>query len=95
MFTSTSPQPRKNHTTAQERRELRRKLPAIDERQRYPIQPDALAYLDCSRKTFYEDVKAGRIRLIKVGRRSYVPGSELVRLSQVPAACARRDVHRL
>lgn len=88
MSTANTPQPRKAHTTAQERRELRRTLPAIDERQRYPIQPDALAYLDCSRKTFYEYVKAGRIRLIKVGRRSYAPGSELVRLSQVPEASA-------
>jgi hypothetical protein len=84
MSTATDAQPRKGHTTAIERRELRRTLAPIDANARYPVDL-ALVYLDCSRRQFYADVKAGRIRLIKVGRRSYAPGSELVRLSTVPA----------
>jgi hypothetical protein len=84
MSTRVHAQPCKGHTTAIERRELRRTLAPIDPNARYPIEL-ALVYLDCSRKQFYADVKAGRIRLIKFGRRSYAPGSELVRLSTVPA----------
>lgn len=55
-------------------------LPPLDPAQRYSI-PEGIAYLRSSRKTFYDDVKAGRIRLIKDGRRSYVHGSELIRRS--------------
>lgn len=46
--------------------------------QRYTV-PEAIAYLRSSRKTFYDEVKAGRITLVKDGRRSYVHGSELAR----------------
>jgi hypothetical protein len=53
-------------------------LAPIDPRQRYSI-PEVLAYRRESRKRFYEHVSAGRIKLIKDGRRSYVSGDELAR----------------
>jgi hypothetical protein len=69
------------------RRALRATLPAIDERQIYPVLL-ALVYLDESRKSFYQRVKRAEIAISKRGRRSFVSGSELVRLSQVPSAAA-------
>lgn len=62
-------------------------LAPIDPQQRYSIA-EGIAYLRSSRKTFYDDVKAGRIKLIKDGRRSYVHGTELVRRSALPRAAA-------
>lgn len=58
----------------------------VDPAQRYTV-PEAIAYLRLSRKGFYDDVKAGRIKLVKDGRRSYVHGSELIRRS----AASRTD----
>lgn len=75
--------PVRQHTIASERRALRRTLPPPSPSMLYPVSPDALAYLDISRKTFYTDVLAGRIQIIKRGRRSFVPGSELIRLASV------------
>jgi len=72
----------KTHTTAQERRRLRRELPPIDLNQRYPIQPDALAYADCAKKSFYAEIKARGIVLLKAGRRSFISGADLARLAQ-------------
>ena len=60
-------------------------LSPVDSNQRYTI-PEVLQYLRYSRKTLYEDIKAGRIRLIKDGRRSYVHGSELIRRSALSRA---------
>lgn len=62
-------------------------FPPIDPQQRYTIL-EGIAYLRSSRKTFYDDVKAGRIKLIKDGRRSYVHGTELIRRSALPRAAA-------
>ncbi len=62
-------------------------LPPIDPQQRYTIH-EGIAYLRSSRKTFYEDVRAGRVKLIKDGRRSYVHGTELIRRSALPRAAA-------
>lgn len=75
--------------------------PTIDPLRRYPVSI-ALELLGYSRKSFYEDVAAGRIKTISVGRvrtrtskkglvyectgRRFVPGSEIVRLSAAPAA---------
>ena len=64
-------------------KELRNTSTPIDLLARYPVE-NCLARLDIRRKRFYEHVKAGRIRLIKDGRRSFVSGAELARLSQVP-----------
>jgi excisionase family DNA binding protein len=58
-------------------------LAPLDERQRYEVN-EALAYLRTSRKSFYELVADGRIRTITEGRRRYVPGSEIARLSAAP-----------
>jgi hypothetical protein len=35
--------------------------------QRYPVSPDGLAYADCSKKLFYQELKAKGIVLIKAG----------------------------
>jgi hypothetical protein len=53
-------------------------LAPIDLHQRYSI-PEVLAYRRESRKRFYEHVSAGRIAIIKDGRRSFVSGDELAR----------------
>lgn len=60
-------------------------LPALDPLRRYSV-PDSLALLQISRKRFYQNVKAGKIPLIKDGRRSYCAGTTIVRLSAEPAA---------
>lgn len=57
-------------------------LPPLDPLRRYDV-PTTLAYLDISRKTLYDDIKAGKLAIIKHGRRTYVPGSEIARLSRV------------
>jgi hypothetical protein len=62
-------------------------LPQLERLRRYNI-PTTLALLGVSRKRFYEHVKAGRIRIIKDGRRSFCSGSEIARLSQLPAVPA-------
>jgi len=59
------------------RRALRATLPAIDPRALYPI-PLALVYGDYSRKSLYEAVKAGQLKLVKRGRRSFVLGADLL-----------------
>ena len=58
-------------------------LPPLDPRQRYTI-PEACAYLRKCRASLYADIKAGDIRVIKEGRRTYVPGSEIASRSAVP-----------
>jgi hypothetical protein len=55
----------------------------IDSNRRYPI-PKTLALLGISRKRFYDNVKAGRIKIIKDGRRSFCGGDEIIRVSRTP-----------
>ena len=57
-------------------------LPPLDPRQRYSI-PEAIAYLRTSRQTLYERIAAGNLKTICDGRRRYVPGAEIARLSSV------------
>lgn len=59
---------------------------AFDERLRYSIV-EASDLLRQSRAKTYEDIKAGKLRVIKDGARVYVHGSEIVRRSaaQSPA----------
>jgi excisionase family DNA binding protein len=57
-------------------------LAPLDVNQRYEID-EASAYLRISRGRLYEKVAAGQIRLIKDGRRSYVPGSEIAAQSRI------------
>jgi hypothetical protein len=58
-------------------------LPAIDKVQRYTVE-ESLRYLRTSRASFYAAVKQRRINLIKEGRRSYVSGAQIAKLSCVP-----------
>jgi predicted site-specific integrase-resolvase len=81
-------------------KQSRAPLGALDTLRRYPVEP-ALELLGYGRKRLYEDIRAGRIkvireglkqrtlkdgRVIEVAGRTYVPGSEIARLSQAPDA---------
>jgi len=52
------------------------KLPPVDVNQRYTVD-EAGAYLRKSRTSIYDDIAAGRLRIIKEGARTFVPGSEI------------------
>lgn len=57
-------------------------LPPLDLNQRYTV-PESLAYLKTSRQSFYVKlVNTGRIQVIREGKRIFVPGSEIARLSR-------------
>jgi hypothetical protein len=62
-------------------------LPPLDSQQRYSI-PEAIHYLRSSRRTIYADIARGRLKVIREGRRTFVPGSEIVRRSRLPRAVA-------
>ncbi len=53
----------------------------FDPRQRYSVI-EALSLLRTSRRSFYRLMREGQIRIIKEGRRTYVAGAEIARLSQ-------------
>jgi Helix-turn-helix domain len=57
---------------------------AFDPRQRFSIN-EAAALLRQSRAQIYIDMAAERLRSIKHGKRRYIPGSEILRLSAAPA----------
>lgn len=59
-------------------------LGPLDPLRRYSVE-QALEYLATSRATLYKDIKDGRLKTITEGKRRYVPGSEIVRRSMVPA----------
>jgi hypothetical protein len=48
-------------------------LPPLDFNQRYSI-PETNAYLRQSRAKTYKDIKAGKLEVIKDGKRTYVSG---------------------
>ena len=54
----------------------------IDANQRYSIE-EVNTYLRQSRAKTYHDINAGLIAVIKDGRRTYVPGSEIIARSKV------------
>ena len=56
----------------------------LDPLQRYSV-PEASALLRQCRAKTYQDIQAGRIRVIKDGKRTYIPGSEIARRSALPA----------
>jgi hypothetical protein len=58
-------------------------LPPLDLQQRYSVA-EALAYLRISRAPFYQAVKRGDIPLIKQGKRSFVSGATIAKLSAPP-----------
>ena len=63
-------------------------LPPLDSAQRYSIE-EAIAYLRSSRKTVYDDIRAGRLRVLKEGKRTFVPGSEIARRSRLPVVAGQ------
>ena len=58
-------------------------LQPLDAAQRYTI-PEAGAYLRTSHQTIYNWINSGDLRVIREGKRVYVPGSEIARRSAVP-----------
>ena len=56
-------------------------LAPLDVNQRYAIR-EAAEYLRISRARLYQKIAAGEIRLLKDGRRSYVPGSAIAAASK-------------
>jgi hypothetical protein len=66
----------------------RRSSPLLDPLQRYTV-PEANALLRQSNAKTYQQIKAGHLRVIKDGGRTYVPGSEIVRRSALSAESAQ------
>ena len=58
-------------------------LPPLDVNQRYHID-EARAYLRIGRSKFFDKLKTGELRVIKDGKQTLVPGSEIARLSRLP-----------
>ena len=56
--------------------------PAFDPRLRYTITT-ATDFLGYSRAKLYQEIRAGTIRVIRDGRRVFVPGSEIARKSSL------------
>ena len=60
-------------------------LPPLDILQRYTLA-EATAYLRQSRSKTWSDIQAGKLEVIKDGRRRYVPGSSIAARSCIEAA---------
>lgn len=60
-------------------------LPALDPIQRYSID-ETQRYLRLSRASVYARINSGALQIIKEGKRTFVPGSEIARLSRVSTA---------
>jgi excisionase family DNA binding protein len=52
----------------------------LDSAQRYSVD-EAIAYLRTSRATVYNLINAGSLRVIREGKRVFVPGTEIARRS--------------
>jgi len=63
------------------------RLPPVDEAQRYTLL-EAARYLRVSLRGLYRLIGAGEIVTFTSGRRRFVPGSEIARLSRAPQATA-------
>jgi hypothetical protein len=59
----------------------------IDTNQRYSLAETHAILRQSPAKTF-KDIKAGELRVIREGQRTFVPGSELIRRSRLPDAAA-------
>jgi excisionase family DNA binding protein len=57
----------------------------VDINQRYSMS-EACGYLATSHTTLYAAIAAGKLKVIRDGKRVFVPGSEISRLSQPQAA---------
>jgi hypothetical protein len=55
----------------------------IDPNQRYSLA-ETFAALRVSPATGFKLIKQGKLRVIREGRRTFGPGSELIRLSRLP-----------
>jgi hypothetical protein len=60
-------------------------LPPVDVAQRYTIK-EATVYLRISHASIYKEINARRLRVVKQGKRTFVPGSEIARLSRLDDA---------
>jgi excisionase family DNA binding protein len=60
-------------------------LPPIDANQRYSIQ-ESTGYLRASRPTVSGLIAAGKLAVIREGRRIYIPGASIIALSRPTAA---------
>lgn len=56
-------------------------LPPLDPLQRYTVL-ETLSYLRTSRQSLYTLINDRALKVIKQGARTYIPGTEIVRLSQ-------------
>lgn len=65
----------------------RAKLPPLSELERYTMD-EAAIYLRLSKVTLYSQIALGKLQSIKEGKRRFIPGSEIARLSSLPAAQA-------
>lgn len=63
----------------------KRALAAVDVAQRYTIA-EAVSYLRISHASIYKEINARRLRIIKNGKRTFVPGGEIARLSRLEDA---------
>src|ERR1700733_15385961 len=63
----------------------RQTLPPVDVTQRYTIA-EATSYLRISHASVYKEINASRIKVLKQGKRTVVPGSEIARLSRLEDA---------
>lgn len=57
-------------------------MPPLDPLQRYSVA-ESERLLRSSRTIIYEKIRSGEIATIKDGRRRFIPGSEIARLSRV------------
>lgn len=55
----------------------------IHHNERYSVT-EACSRLRIGRAKLYEDIKQGKIKIIKDGSRTFIPGSEIIRLSTLP-----------
>jgi hypothetical protein len=62
-----------------------RVFPPLEPHRRYTI-PAASGLLSQSRAKTYLDIRAGVLAVIKDGRRTYIPGTEIIRRSTLPPA---------
>ena len=61
--------------------EKQQHLPPLDLLQRYTI-PETCRYLRKCRAAVYQDIKDGRLPVIKDGRRTYIHGSDIAERSR-------------
>jgi excisionase family DNA binding protein len=60
-------------------------LPPVDVNSRYTVD-EAIVLLRTSRTTLYHHIAAGNLRVLREGKRTFVPGSELARLATLGSA---------